>query len=44
LDESVKKIRQPTKKNEQEEIEDEFDLQEEDEDKEEDKKTTESLN
>jgi hypothetical protein len=43
LDELVKKIHQPTKKNEQEKIEDEFDLQEEDKDKEEDKKTTESL-
>ncbi len=43
LDESVKKTRQPTKINEQEKIEDDFDLQEEDEDKVEDKKTTEQL-
>jgi hypothetical protein len=43
LDELVKKIRQPTKENKQEEIEDDFDVQKEDEDKEEDKKTTELL-
>ncbi len=43
LDESLKKTHQPTKINEQEEIEDNFGSQEEDEDKVEDKKTTEFL-